>query len=577
MARPNQTNYRTNSSAKPNEREVRAYRIEQADRILLERVANFRTTLMQPRVGKRSSAAPYASRSSSSTTSTSNTIQHHASMTSSYSASTPQSSTQYHPIQRQARRQQFRPLGGVLNTTYSSAAPLHGSASYLDKLERTAQHQARKDAESEAMFQENKQRREQEKKWQWDFVFSPEARRASEDASKAAAAKVAHASTNVEHGQQLPVESKRVSSIGAAPQETHDTQDPPNEQVVAQEADHIQASEAQQAEQVEVGQVGDKNQEVAQCPPLSFPSKVKKVKKQIIVGSTLAATFPAVSRQVFQRVLYTDGTRAWVKVQVQGNGMVEAEAFEALPEVRKRPLLVDCELEESRKRQLTAKHAFQCTGDHQFADELPAEYRNEERNDIESAVFHGEESRQTSPEERDGGDPAFVLFEKVETTSGEDRDEVDAAAVSLKEVKTTPVKERGEAGSIVQVEEVEITVEPERQEIETTIVPHEEAKGASEEEHVEEVEATSEEERPDEGTLDVVSSNGGAPREEETATVEDGHGPYWRQKKEKKKITSSTKRAANQKGDCVNCGKRTYDQPHVCYNRHPKRASSIPL
>ncbi|MGG6496508.1 UNVERIFIED_CONTAM: hypothetical protein NY603_26670, partial [Bacteroidetes bacterium 56_B9] len=58
MARSSQTSYRTNSSVKPTEREVRAYRVEQADRILLERVANVRSTLMQPRVGKRSSAGP---------------------------------------------------------------------------------------------------------------------------------------------------------------------------------------------------------------------------------------------------------------------------------------------------------------------------------------------------------------------------------------------------------------------------------------------------------------------------------------------------------------------------------------
>ncbi|CAK1362964.1 hypothetical protein CB0940_04894 [Cercospora beticola] len=585
MARSSQTSYRTNSSVKPTEREVRAYRVEQADRILLERVANVRSTLMQPRVGKRSSAGPYAPRGSSSAIQTSNTAQNHASATSNYSASTFQSSTRYQSTRRQARRQQFRPLGGVHNSTYSLSAHLHESTSYLDKLERTAQHQARKNAESEAMFQENKQRREQEKKWQWDFVFSPEARRASED-SKAAAAKVAHASANVEHGQQLPAESKRVSSIGAAPQETHDTQDPPNEQVFAQETDRIHANEAQQAEVVEAVQVGSMNEEVAQYSLLSFSSKVKKVKKQIIVGSALAATFPAVSRQVFQRVLYTDGTRAWIKVQVQGNGVVEAEAFEALPEVRKRPLLVEHELEEPRKRQLTAKHAFQCTEEHKFADEMPVEFQREDLDQIDGSVVPVEEGKETSPEELDEDEPAIVLFEEGKTTSEEVRDEAEVDVVSLREVKTSSEEERGETGlGIVHVEEVKTISTEHRHGDASAIVPHEEAKGASEGEHIEadaagfhieEREATSEEERREKEILDVVSSNEGAPQEEEEemATVEDDHDPYRRQRMGQNKITSSTKRATNQKGDCVDCGKRTYDQPHVCYNRHPKRASS---
>ncbi|PPJ59188.1 hypothetical protein CBER1_03073 [Cercospora berteroae] len=562
MARPNQANYRTNPSVKPTEREVRAYRVEQADRILLERVANVRATLMQPRVGKRSSAAPYAPRSSSSTISTSKTIQHHASTTSSHNASMLQSSTQYQPIRRQARRQQFRPLGGVLNTTNSSPAHLHESTSYLDKLERTAQHQARKNAESEAMFQENKQRREEEKKWQWDFIFFPEARKASEDASKATAANVSHASTNVERGQQLPAESEGVSSIGAAPQESHDTQLQPNEQVVAQHAEHIQDYEAQQAEQVEA------------------------TKKQIIVGSTLAATFPGATRQVFQRVLYIDGTCAWIKVQVQGNGMVEAEALEAVPQVCKRPLLVERELEEPRKRQLTAKHAFQCTEDHKFADEMPGACQREELHEIDGSVVQVEESKANSLKEGDEDDPTIVLFEEGKTTSEEDRDEAEVAVVSLQEVKTNSKAERAEAGpGIVHVEEVETISEEERCGDESTITPHEEARGALEEEHIEadatslhvkEVAVVSEDERPDEGTSDVASSNEEAPQEEETAAVGDDHGPSWRQRKGEKKITSSTKRSANQKGDCINCGKRTYGQPHVCHNRHPKRASSDP-
>ncbi|GIZ44214.1 hypothetical protein CKM354_000741800 [Cercospora kikuchii] len=638
MARLNQTNYRTHSSVKPTEREVRAYRVEQADRILLERVANVRTTLMQPRVGKRSSAAPYAPRSSSSTTSTSNAVQHHASTISSYSASTFQSSTQYQPARRQARRQQFRPLGGVLNTTYSSAAHLRESKLYLDALERTAQHEARMNAESEAMFQENKQRREEWAEWTRNLYHSGAVRMASEKASTASVASIAQSSVIVEHDQQLAAESEGVNLTGLRPQETHGEQSPPSDQVVAQEADHIQASEAQQAEQVEFGQVGSKNEEVAQYPPLSFPLKVKKVKKQIIVGSTLAATFPAASRQVFQRVLYTDGTRVWIKVQVQGNGMVEAEALEALPQVRKRSLLVEDELEEPRKRQLTADHAFQIVETHIFADEMPAEYRNEERDEIDGSVVHVGESKAASPEERDKKS-AVVLFQEVSTASKDERGQVEPAISSLEEVKSASQEVSGEASSgIFHAEEVG-TISEERHEDDTAIVSHEEAEVALGEEHteadpvilhVEELEATSEEERPEEVILDDATSNEVVSEDEEEEVILDeatsnevvsedeeeevvlddatsnevvsedeetddesdeetddeygedpiivrgGTNPYWRPQKGKKKITSQIESDVNHKGECVDCGKQTYRRPHVCYNQYPEMASSYP-
>ncbi|KAM3420746.1 hypothetical protein BST61_g3994 [Cercospora zeina] len=551
-------NHKTKSTAKVTDREVRKYREEKADQHLLNRFAN----VLQGRINKNSSSAPSAPRGSSSAIRTSATVQRHQAIVWSYSAASsfPAATQDDQPPAQQAKSKTFRPLPAVPKISYSSPVQYQDPYPTATQLEQPMRHKASRDAELEAMYLEIQHETRRRREWTKQNVFNQVAEEASEVASNVAAAAGAEPSAELEHGSQLPAESV----AGPTQDEAHVIESHPAEPAIAHEAELVQAQEVPQAEQqVEEPQVGAKNEEEVthyQPPPKSYTLKVKtfqRVKKVIIVSSSLPSTFPAGSRQVFQRVLYSNGTNEWGKVQVIGNGAVEAEGLAALPEdrKRKRPIQPTADEAEPRKLRLTKKARDQWAKgeDDALSRALAAEsqVRYLMAKLREMVEIHEVDSNEVAAGEAESGE---IDSAEVEPTQV-DFNEVDSVEAEANEGDQ-------DAAESNEVEEVASS------EAESSKVDSAEAE-PDEEVHEEEVD-----EEVDEGEEEEAKEQG---REEEEETIvfydnPQGDAPV-RQHQRPGDIRDIEGAINRFTGKCNDCGKWMMHLPHLCYNRYPEVAN----
>ncbi|KAF2210107.1 hypothetical protein CERZMDRAFT_86418 [Cercospora zeae-maydis SCOH1-5] len=451
MAPSKPVNHNIKSTTTVTDRDVREHHEAKADQSLMARITN----VLQGRISKTSSSTPLAPRSSSSAIRTPNTAQRHRSIASSYSAASSLLASTYHrqpPPQQQAKPKPLRPLPALPKSTYSSPVQWQDTYPTATRLEEQNRHKARQDAALEQMVREEHQERQKFREWAKKTIFDQSVKKVSKgvsnaaaDASEvvssvAAAAAVAESPANFDHGSQQPAESVAKPTH----EEAHVIEPQPAEPAFVQQAEAVQAREVPQAEQVEAAQVGAKNEEVAQYPPPPKTyhlkvSPVKRVKKTIIVSSSLPSTFPAGSRQVFQRALYSDGTTGWIKIQVIGNGAVEAEGVKALPEDRKRKCPFEDEFQ-SRKLRLTKSLGIQWAqkGEERQDDELSEQFETETRSQLDYArhivgVLEAKLS-EVGPEQGN-----FDEAEPGEVESGE----VESGEIDSAEVEPTPVDVKG--------------------------------------------------------------------------------------------------------------------------------------